>query len=193
VIKRHKACASEFDYKAWKAFGDWRRSCFYPPSPSKKKKKNCWNSCNYPSECRWGKQISIQPPQLSLALPAPPLQDHISRSTTEREPTTQPATTFDSIVQSHAKEVPPVTKKVKEDMWSVLLTSAAKRKTSKSPLVLSTVAEDVEGGVEMTNVKVKLPVRPEPVLRVFKVNVGLGIDGVDHVIGEMKRSVWKVR
>lgn len=96
-IIRHKACASEFDYQGWKAWGNWRRSVVAQleaaaaleddndspllvpgvssegewmsgawakkPStsaPSQKYwHKDCWNTCDYPSECRWGKQFSI--------------------------------------------------------------------------------------------------------------------------------------
>ncbi|KAK7533181.1 uncharacterized protein J3D65DRAFT_72945 [Phyllosticta citribraziliensis] len=95
--KRHRACASEFDYSNWKAWGEWRRSeddllalhrkggdansededdgdamsvdSGYVsgsgdraslPSQTKAQKKDCWNTCDYPSECRWGSQYGVQ-------------------------------------------------------------------------------------------------------------------------------------
>ncbi|GAB7344422.1 hypothetical protein MBLNU457_2271t1 [Dothideomycetes sp. NU457] len=82
-VKRHKACASEFDYQGWATWGDWRRtaqeideletaavkSCVSPLFGREKSpdvspttttapsKKNCERNCNYPSECRWGRKI----------------------------------------------------------------------------------------------------------------------------------------
>ncbi|KAK7552488.1 hypothetical protein IWX49DRAFT_630308 [Phyllosticta citricarpa] len=99
--KRHRACASEFDYSSWKAWGEWRRSedallalhrkgggaadadddndddvdamsvdSGYVssssgdraslPSQMKAQTKDCWNTCDYPSECRWGSQYGVQ-------------------------------------------------------------------------------------------------------------------------------------
>lgn len=79
-VKRHKACASEFDYQGWTTWGDWRRTlqeideletaavkaCVSPLFGREKTevspttaplKKNCERNCNYPSECRWGRKI----------------------------------------------------------------------------------------------------------------------------------------
>ncbi|KAI6818828.1 hypothetical protein KC340_g14062 [Hortaea werneckii] len=110
-VLRHKACASEFDYQGWKAWGVWRRevaeqarlaealmaaaaaeedsdsdhSVDVPSAPSESEwmkgawtgkgrrldalkiprvlpRKDCWNTCDYPSECRWGKQYGVQTP-----------------------------------------------------------------------------------------------------------------------------------
>ncbi|KAF2835626.1 hypothetical protein M501DRAFT_981511, partial [Patellaria atrata CBS 101060] len=74
--KKHKACASEFDYAGWKAWGDWRREELeYQSSVSMVRKgasraevfdtrfakgKDCWGRCDYPSECRWGSQYGVQ-------------------------------------------------------------------------------------------------------------------------------------
>ena len=112
---RHKACASEFDYQAWKAWGTWRRdvaeqiaaaaaleeflndqpmSLTVPTLPEEGRwlkgtwtrkvvsgkstrdfrGKDCWNTCDYPSECRWGKQYGVQTPVVSstpAAVPVP--------------------------------------------------------------------------------------------------------------------------
>ena len=64
------ACASEFDYAGWKAYGEWRRGVnratqvsgedFDPMEldEAMPKKHNCGQECDYPSECRWGRQVS---------------------------------------------------------------------------------------------------------------------------------------
>lgn len=105
-LVRHKACASEFDYQGWKAWGTWRREVIAEsetiisplfdlpdilpededlPSdaslavialsegewlkgvwtkkvPAPKARKDCWNTCDYPSECRWGKKYGVPTP-----------------------------------------------------------------------------------------------------------------------------------
>lgn len=35
-------------------------------------RKDCWNACDYPSECRWGKQFGVATPVVTVA-PAPPV------------------------------------------------------------------------------------------------------------------------
>lgn len=98
VTRKSRACASEFDYAGWKAWGGWRRDCqeqvaaaealaaseeemepkplFAPTVPSESEwlrghwmrkheqerlwEKDCWGSCDYPSECRWGRQYGVQ-------------------------------------------------------------------------------------------------------------------------------------
>lgn len=121
VVRRHKACASEFDYGGWKAWGGWRRDCreqreaagrlgrFLDDGeeeevgapggaegvvammmqggragargPTDAGAKDCWNTCDYPSECRWGKQYGVSTPVVSP--PSPP-----SRPTAPSAPTT---------------------------------------------------------------------------------------------------------
>ncbi|KAF2195325.1 hypothetical protein K469DRAFT_649146 [Zopfia rhizophila CBS 207.26] len=95
-VRRHKACASEFDYQGWKYWGKWRRSecsdslidgssssSSSPESESDSiesgpTKKNCWINCDFPSECRWGRQfgvhtpISVQPSMMPVSPTAPP-------------------------------------------------------------------------------------------------------------------------
>ncbi|WPH00168.1 Hypothetical protein R9X50_00299100 [Acrodontium crateriforme] len=107
-VVKHKACASEFDYAGWKAWGQWRRdvagrkadlfiyiddeyrcgdqsdsiesriekwdkslageACSSDLSSERidtnaenavSQTKDCWNHCDYPSECRWSKQGGI--------------------------------------------------------------------------------------------------------------------------------------
>lgn len=68
-IKRHKACASEFDYLGWKGWGRWKRASLVSSltrevggPPGGGGKKNCWTQCDYPSQCRWGKRVGIHTP-----------------------------------------------------------------------------------------------------------------------------------
>jgi hypothetical protein len=129
----------------------------------------------------------------SPSLPAPPEQDDI---TAEATPTTQPATPFNPALQTQADVAQPpstATKLVKDDVWCVLLKTARRRKLSKSPILLATVAEDAKGDIEMTEGEMKPPVPIESVLQIPKVEVDLGNDEVDHVISEMKDIVLRVR
>lgn len=48
-------CRSEFDYKAWKRWGSWKREQRSDDNHT----RNCWESCNYPSECWWGCEYGI--------------------------------------------------------------------------------------------------------------------------------------
>lgn len=58
LVKKHRACASEFDYSGWKRWSVWRREAAHAHR-SAKTRKDCWKSCDYPSECRWGRQYGI--------------------------------------------------------------------------------------------------------------------------------------
>jgi hypothetical protein len=109
-LRRHKACASEFDYAGWKDWGVWKRNLLTLTEQQKQRNspcdsvfddsedddledisstasvvspitagvsshtsswrvakplrpvKDCWNRCDYPSECRWGKQFGVDTP-----------------------------------------------------------------------------------------------------------------------------------
>ncbi|KAI9767412.1 MAG: hypothetical protein M1835_007042, partial [Candelina submexicana] len=51
VRKHHGACSSEFDYTGWKQKANWRREQFLPATG--RDSNDCWNNCDYPSQCRW--------------------------------------------------------------------------------------------------------------------------------------------
>ncbi|EME42169.1 hypothetical protein DOTSEDRAFT_36094 [Dothistroma septosporum NZE10] len=168
---RHRACASEFDYQGWKAWGNWRRQLqeqadaanalmnaeaalmeaiavptvpddgkwfsgvwsrklettgylttpnlvmgrFWEKEPEPKPKKDCWGTCDYPSECRWGKQFGVQddsnPPSTTTSarskkittIPSSPSAPSASTETKENISTVEPppasgSTTFDDIL-----------------------------------------------------------------------------------------------
>ncbi|KAI4850454.1 hypothetical protein E4T44_02740 [Aureobasidium sp. EXF-8845] len=111
-LRRHKACASEFDYAGWKDWGVWKRNLLTLTEQQKQRNrpcdsvfdgddsededleeisstatvvspivagvsshtsswkvakpirpaKDCCNRCDYPSECRWGKQFGVDTP-----------------------------------------------------------------------------------------------------------------------------------
>lgn len=76
-VRKHRACGSEFDYQGWKIWGRWRRGVSQLSSGYATKSnvassiekisvqisgKDCWNTCDYPSECRWGRNIGIYTP-----------------------------------------------------------------------------------------------------------------------------------
>lgn len=129
---RHQACASEFDYQGWKAWGTWRKALAEqieagdvqfardaeelnlcsPTIPSDGQwlngrwlqslkstkdfwKKNCSEKCDYPSECRWGKQYGVHTPvkPTSVVPSSPPPATEPEKSS---EPL--PPTTFDEIL-----------------------------------------------------------------------------------------------
>ncbi|KAK4613279.1 hypothetical protein CLAFUW4_09496 [Fulvia fulva] len=154
---RHQACASEFDYQGWKAWGKWRRqlqeqadaadalmnaeaalmeafnvpavpdegrwfsgvwsrkptattSTSYLTSPElmmgrfwEKPKKECWGKCDYPSECRWGKQFGVQ----DDPSPSSTSTSTRSRTTSTTVPSSPPPTT--SPAASDNKENVPTT------------------------------------------------------------------------------------
>ncbi|KAF2755796.1 hypothetical protein EJ05DRAFT_503246 [Pseudovirgaria hyperparasitica] len=90
----HEACAHEFDFNGWLAYGDWRRAqkkkkttasptnaridspmhqyftntVAAATSPAARTRagepRDCWHACNYPSECRHG--------PLAMAIDRPP-------------------------------------------------------------------------------------------------------------------------
>ncbi|QIW99780.1 hypothetical protein AMS68_005298 [Peltaster fructicola] len=81
-IVKHQACASEFDYGGWRSYNEWRRSCLeafgkrdsdtLPVSASdtriSSRSRDCWYYCDFPSECRWGKEIGLQKVQSTADL-----------------------------------------------------------------------------------------------------------------------------
>ncbi|KAF2421823.1 hypothetical protein EJ08DRAFT_682842 [Tothia fuscella] len=213
LVKRHKACASEFDYQSWKAWGEWRRLYFVSADSKKRRvkqmgvKRDCWNFCDYPSECRWGKQVIIDSPKVGQVSPLLPDTDEIGE-TSPLSPLSpenpEPATTFDSSLQGvekqKQKENPPAASQPrKDDFWTVLLASATRRKSTKSPLSLSTVVEDAEGDIEMVDVCPRAAVTvPLPSLQMPKVDFTNpfdieGGDGVEHAVGQMQSGRGKTR
>ena len=114
---RHQACASEFDYAGWKAWGVWRRDVGEQVEAARALEefldfgemgemtreievglakddgqKDCWGTCDYPSECRWGKQYGVATPvvastpetlQITLTMPSTAPLDPVAEEPTE--------------------------------------------------------------------------------------------------------------
>ncbi len=119
-VVRHKACASEFDYQGWKAWGTWRRQVQAaralvedagsgdttdlagPGVPTAGRwmngawdrtgtcatkapgfrGKDCWATCDYPSECRWGKAYGVQSPVVPATTAVPEKKAKVERPAT---------------------------------------------------------------------------------------------------------------
>jgi hypothetical protein len=152
VVKKHRACASEFDYAAWKTLGEWRRDCLTPTTPSFTHKKDCWHNCNYPSECRWGSKLAQ--PQVSPTIPESPPQTSSKGKKSRQMKEPGPATTYNQLLQviNH-----PAT------TLQTLLSPNSKRKTltaDKWPLSqLNIVFEeaDEDGDIAMTDAALVSP------------------------------------
>jgi len=152
-MKKHRACGSEFDYSGWKAWGRWRRGgtkntnlnpsndpkvATGPSQTPDQGKKDCWNVCDYPSECRWGKKYGIHTPVETVF---PTLQVNTAPVAN---------TTFEGILKpENCKSVKKSMDHDKTTFWGALLASAERRRSAdagqhaSSPL--STVTEEAEG------------------------------------------------
>ena len=59
--------------------------------------KDCWNTCDYPSECRWGKQFGVHTPVL-VSTPSTVTVPSSPDTSPPLEPEQKPKTSFDDIV-----------------------------------------------------------------------------------------------
>ncbi|KAL6707853.1 hypothetical protein ACN47E_003753 [Coniothyrium glycines] len=135
--KKHRACGSEFDYQGWKTRAHWRRGNtrqHAAVTQQRKKKKNndkkekqkdCWNTCDYPSECRWGKQFGV----------CSPVENDFSSTTTAAM--TLLTAPLDTCVALERKD---------EDFWDAILASAERRKGGEARVSspLSVIPEEAE-------------------------------------------------
>lgn len=161
-VKKHKACASEFDYQGWKAWGRWKRSgrrdsiydeytssssdsssdesmdtvstrSMEKPTPPA---KDCWNMCDYPSECRWGRRFGVHTP-VEMPVVLPPIESFLPPP----PPLVPlPSTPSEGILKSeNCKETKKDKKGEKTDFWGALIASASRRKSvpPSSPLASS--------------------------------------------------------
>ncbi|KAI9668463.1 MAG: hypothetical protein M1831_001217 [Alyxoria varia] len=109
--RMNRACASEFDYAGWTEVGKLRREAIAKSAAEKKtsaagrwkkalvargagrrsgveRKHNCWFQCDYPSECRWGKEMN----------PAHNREDDVRQSPNNGTGGTAVATSFEEIL-----------------------------------------------------------------------------------------------
>jgi hypothetical protein len=169
-VRKHRACASEFDYSGWKTWGRWRKGGskvvqgrrLDHQQASAQSKKDCWNNCDYPSECRWGKKFGIHTPIETVF------------STLEVDHSTDTITaSLDRTAEGILK--PENCKAAKEGdkntFWGALIASAERRKSgserASSPLATVTeepeeeeeeeLKKDGDGDIEMSTIDPSLP------------------------------------
>ncbi|KAL0254839.1 hypothetical protein SLS55_009363 [Diplodia seriata] len=186
--KKHRACASEFDYGGWKAFGQWRRNeeairgasfadmvdfsisddGLVSPRPPVQSNvsRDCWNGCDFPSECRWGSQHGVEAACAAMPILPSPLEEDSEVSSALHQPASTPEaikldttfaanntppTTFDGILDHHQEgELSPLSpKELRGRFWDGIIDSARQRRSSKSikehsPLALNPVTEEDE-------------------------------------------------
>jgi len=110
-------------------------------------KKDCWNTCDYPSECRWGKQYGVHTPVV-VSAPPPPLIPLLPPA-----PPTTVLETTDGLLKIETPKGEAGNKNEKGAFWGALMASATRRKSSvshsSSPLAsLEPVAEEPEAEEE---------------------------------------------
>lgn len=165
---RHRPCGNEFDYQGWHQWGHWRRSgrrnsIYYDSDTDSDssssqddvlevderkeemlgQQKDCWNSCNYPSQCRDRKNVGIYAPVPVSAptiptvnyMPSPPRQ-----SNTMLEGILKPENVRSSNIGNKKSE--------KTDFWGALLASAVRRKSLPPSSPLAHVLEEPEPGTK---------------------------------------------
>lgn len=115
TVKKRVACASEFDYVGWKSWSEWRQDA-RGGKPDNDGRNGCENSCTYPSECRWGKQLGTDS--------SPTGQRVETRSTTS-----SPAS-------------PPKSVKVRSPIFLEKLIESAEKKARKLKSSLPTLEEE---------------------------------------------------
>ena len=124
-----------------------------------KSKKDCWKTCDYPSECRWGRRFGVHTPLTPIhpttntLSPIFPTIDFAPAMPVPPPSESQPPTTFEGILRSeNVNEFNPVgsstrkmEKKEKSDFWNALARAALRRGAPpSSPLTRSLEEEDEE-------------------------------------------------
>lgn len=97
---------------AWtrKAVGSGMRGYWERRESGSRGRKDCWDRCDYPSECRWGKQFGVQTPTtLTAAMVVPSTKERKTESPPtppalqeENITAAKPKTSFDDILLSIA-------------------------------------------------------------------------------------------
>jgi hypothetical protein len=122
-----------------------------------KTKKDCWKTCDYPSECRWGRQFGVHTPltptqpTINTLSPIFPTVDITPSLSVPPQSESQPPTTFEGILKSENVNLfnpveisnKKMEKKEKSDFWSALARATLRRgATPSSPLARSLEEED---------------------------------------------------
>ena len=121
--KRHRACASEFDYIGWENFNNWKREQKHPQNPNL---KHCENQCDFPSACHW-KTRHTPKKDADFSFLDPNCLD-------AEEPQAKPSTkTTSSAPEVTLSSVPKIFNR---------LVKAAEKRTSQITTLLSTLEEE---------------------------------------------------
>lgn len=120
--KKHKACASEFDYVSWEDYGKWKRRSAKDQSIHSWK-QHCENECDFPSACHWKTRNT---PKKSANF------EFLDPNCLGTEPTVVEAATRNNSMQSFKKTGLYIDKIVK----------AAEKRTSQLTTLLSTIEEE---------------------------------------------------
>lgn len=161
--RNHRACPSEFDYEGWKTIGRWRRGGPKRSARTRtgtavngldkiRERQDCWNTCDYPSECRWGRKFGIHTPVQSVF---PSVEINNTMPTLTAPVNTMP----EGILKAGDCNGGPSTsrKPVKTNLWTALLASAERRKSAGerggSPLSAVEEKDRVGGDIEVTSAR----------------------------------------
>lgn len=149
--KKHGACNSEFDYSGWKNWSRWRRdgprnkaaldtgsSAGTKDGDIPTKKKDCWNTCDYPSECKWGNKFGIHTPVESGF----PVVEADAKTTLNSHANT---TSKGTLTTGNYEDAKTLRKNETMNLWTALVASVERRKNGSgrtaSPLSVVTQGE----------------------------------------------------
>lgn len=174
--KRHFACASQFDYHGWIAWGDWRRGELQSRaelsgqvgSRALATGRDCGVDCDFPRNCSWrawnvGREMEgnedVKEMEIVSPTPAVPLSTSttiltsVAAESLDHKPVVvtpilpAPPRTFDGILRGiEASKKNQPGKSSSDDIWSLLASSTARRKHIKPSVQLPPPLRAVDVG-----------------------------------------------
>ena len=121
--KRHRACASEFDYIGWEEYGKWKRRVSQDRTEGDLR-QHCEHKCDFPSACHWKTKHS---PKTVATF------DFLDPQCLGRESAAASS-------PASEKETPPPFKKT--GLYIDKIVKAAEKRTSQLTTLLSTIDEE---------------------------------------------------
>ncbi|ORY16030.1 hypothetical protein BCR34DRAFT_558039 [Clohesyomyces aquaticus] len=130
------------------------------PTPGPIPKKDCWNTCDYPSECRWGRQFGVHTSPPPPPLSQPSLQPSTSAVIADPKPPlsvpTEGILNLENVApNTHVYTVPGKRKHGNGnekpenlEFWSALIASARRRKSVPPSSPLAAGGEGLEREVQ---------------------------------------------
>jgi len=101
-------------------------------------KKDCWNICDYPSECRWGKKFGIHTPTPNIST-----FFELEICSLPVTPEDAPKSPEEGVLKIENVEAVGL-EQDKADFWGALIASAKRRKSSAGISPLAVVTEEAE-------------------------------------------------